>query len=231
MRARDIMRRDFVWFNAGDSFEHVAKSLAEHNVSSAPVFDEGEFVGILSVSEMVRVFSKKDYSLLWKKNKPSPLVLMVKSSAVDFAKKPRTVVSPDSDLEALLPTLAQPFELIPVVEGKKMIGVVRSSDILKFFLLEVAKGSHAASSLPSSQHPKGAEAEESTAMVGTAIDGLLALIKERRIISSKEAAASLGLTQKSVEKMADTLQRHKIILVEYSLFSGVKLKLIDHDKK
>jgi len=245
MRVRDIMRKDFIWFNGGDSFAQVLSRLAQHDISSAPVFHEGKFVGMLSADEMVRKLSHRDFSDLWRKNKPTPIERLKQMVALEFARRPRKALLPDQKLEDVLSALARSSDGVPVVEGKNMVGLVRPSDVIKFMLSEVAKDAHKrdVGILP---HAKG-EAKSKAALsdnasadpgnsisassMDTAIDKLLSLVKSEREIKVEDAALRLGLPRLTVERMGQTLSRHHLLKIEYPLFSGARMRLIDNDKK
>ena len=242
MKVRDIMRKDFVWFNSGDSFAHVLSRMAQNEISSAPVFHEGNFAGVLSASEMVRYFGKKDYASLWKKNKPTPIEKIKGTVALDFARKTR-LLTPDDRLESVLSVLASAQGCIPVVEGKKMVGLVRASDVIKFFLTEVAKDSHrGVSDVPSAKRgksfdgkPRGAASDgldDGTAgAMDTYIDKLLELVRVEREITINSAALRLGLPRLIVERMCGTLSRRHLVKMVYPLFSETKVRRIDNDHK
>ena len=233
MKVRDIMRKDFVWFNSGDSFAHVLSRMAQNEISSAPVFHEGNYAGVLSASEMVRYFGKKDYASLWKKNKPTPIEKIKGTVALDFARKTR-LLTPDDKLESVLSILASARGCIPVVEGKKMVGLVRASDVIKFFLTEVAKDSHRGiSDVPSAKKGKGAagQSEGDAVAMDTYIDKLLELVRVEREITINNAALRLGLPRLIVERMCGTLSRHHLVKMVYPLFSETKVRMIDNDQK
>ena len=176
MRVRDIMRKDFIWFNSGDSFAHVLSRMAQNEISSAPVFHEGGFAGVISASEMVRYFGKKDYASLWKKNKSTPIDKMKGTRALDFAKKTR-ILTPDDKLEDALSIIAATQGCVPVVENKKLVGIVRASDVIKFFLTEVAKDENKCiSDVPSSKMENCVRGEEAESL-DTSIDEFLKLVK------------------------------------------------------
>ena len=245
MRVRDIMRKDFIWFNGGDSFAHVLSRLAQNSISSAPVFHEGKFVGVLSADEMVRKLSQKDFSDLWRKNKPTPIERMKQMVALEFAKRPKKTLLPDQKLESILPALASASDGIPVVEGKNMVGIVRPNDVIKFLISEVAKDAHKreVGILPHAKgeaKSKAALSDSSSSALGnafsassmdTAIDKLLALVKSEREIRMEDAASRLGLPRLTVERMGQTLSRHHLLKIEYPLFSGARMRLIENDKK
>jgi predicted transcriptional regulator len=233
MRVRDIMRRDFVWFNSGDSFAHVLSRMAQNEISSAPVFHEGHFAGVLSTSDMVRYFGRKDYSSLWKKNKPTPIEKIKGTVALDFARKVR-ILTPDDKLDDVLPAIAATQVCVPVVENKKLVGLVRSSDVIKFFLTELAKDTHkGVSGVPSAKRDKGAAplGEVEAKAMNTYIDRLLELVRSEREITINNAALRLGLPRLIVERMCGTLSRHHLVKMVYPMFSETKVRMIDNDQK
>jgi predicted transcriptional regulator len=223
MRVRDMMRTDFIWFHGTDSLEHVLKVLAENSISSAPVYDEEGYVGVISSHELAAYFSKKDFASLWKKNRPSPIEKMRKSVALDFTNRKSIVLRAEDTLEKSLVRLSQMPACVPVIDKGKIVGLVRGSDIIRFLLTELAKDSHAKAIDESESMDKD--------VVGTAIDLLLLMVNRERAVKLSKAAKELGIPAKSLEKLADTLQKHHLIKVEYNFFSGPTLRMIEHDKK
>ena len=225
MEVKDIMRTDFVSFQGADSLQEVLKTLAKNNISSAVVFDGKEFAGILSSKELVQHFKHRDFSSLWRKNAPNPVEKMRKTTAIDFAARQVVRLRPNHKVENVLDYIVKYGECIPVMEGKKVVGVVRGNDLIKFFLSVFAKDEHAKSSASVKSRASG-----DYEMVDTEIDAVLSEVKKKKIVLVKEVAASLGVPVKSVEKLAEILQRHHLVKLDDTFMKGATLRMIDHDK-
>jgi CBS domain-containing protein len=60
---RDIMEKDLVTVNAGDSARDLAQLLADEEISGAPVLDGGgELVGVVSATDLVRLAAEESRS-------------------------------------------------------------------------------------------------------------------------------------------------------------------------
>ena len=73
MKIKDVMETNFVSFQADDKLDYVLRKFAKHNITSAPVFDSGEFIGVTNINILLRVLSPKKYLISFKKNAPTPI--------------------------------------------------------------------------------------------------------------------------------------------------------------
>jgi RNA-binding protein YhbY len=50
------------------------------------------------------------------------------------------------------------------------------------------------------------------------------------VVSVKTITKELGITEKTVEKLAESLDRHHLIKLEYTFFKGAQLVRLKHEK-
>ncbi len=214
------MRTDFISFQSDDKLEHVVKTFAKERITSAPVFDSGEFIGVVSEIGIVKYFTPKRFLFLWKKDKPTPIEEIKKVTAGMLAKKSKIVLRSNQELLSVLPYIvARPY-CLPVIDKGKVVGIVTGDDIVNFFLKEFAKGEY--------KKELGEVTEEVTEEVGlkmdTEVDKILEIVKRERAVPATKIAKELGLSVKTVEKLGEILTKHHVIRVEYSFFKGAILK-------
>jgi len=135
MNVKDVMQTQFVRIQADDKFGSILKTFAKNHITSAPVFDKGEYIGVISISGVVSYFTPPGFLFLWRKKEPTPTKKLEKVIAANLVKKPKTVLRPEQMLHSVLKKIASEADCIPVIDKKgKMVGIVRDEDMLKFFL-------------------------------------------------------------------------------------------------
>ncbi|VVB65878.1 CBS domain protein [Candidatus Gugararchaeum adminiculabundum] len=217
------MHQEFVSLQAGDRLDQILKSFGENHVTSAPVFDGKEFVGIVSDVEIVKFFTPKKYFFLWKKDKPTPVAEIMKVSAAKLVRKPEFTLNADDQLSDVLDKISRRRECLPVFEKGTMVGLVRGRDIVNFFLKELAKSEYSASGKPGME-------EKDEIDVNTDIEKVMEIINKRGEASCGKISKETGIPVKSVEKLCETLEKHRLIKLRYSFLGGVVARRLTHEK-
>lgn len=216
MRVKDVMRKKFVYFQTDDRLKYILKVFAKNGVTSAPVFDDMDFIGIVDTNTIVKYFMPKKFLFIWRKSEDVQLDKLCNITAVDLVKRNHIVLSPDQKLTDILGKIASDIDCIPVVDkNRTIVGVVRNEDITGFLLQKFAESECSI------------EKEKTKAGVGTEIDQVLAIVKQNEWISAKDIAKELGVTVKSVERMGEVLQDHNLIKMRYSFLGGAQLGSIE----
>lgn len=129
-----IMTKDVFIIGAGDSLQDVAISFNNHDIRHAPVTSKGHLVGMLSWVDLKKV--------------PAGGVLDSLDSGEDFGKlvvgevmtrDPISVQAGDTvgDLAEILSE--NEFHAVPVLEGNRIVGIVSTTDLIRFFLDRLAR--------------------------------------------------------------------------------------------
>ena len=124
-----IMTKDVFIIGAGDSLQDVAITFNNHDIRHAPVTSKGHLVGMLSWVDLKKV--------------PAGGVLDSLDSGEDFGKlvvgevmtrDPISVQAGDTvgDLAEILSE--NEFHAVPVLEGNRIVGIVSTTDLIRFFL-------------------------------------------------------------------------------------------------
>ncbi len=212
------MRSEFISFNSEDGLEHVLRTMAKERLTSAPVFEGEDYVGVVSEIGIVDFFRPKKFAFLWKKNKPSPMEVMNRVVAGQLAKKSSVRLKPDQELVDVLSKIVRRPYCIPVFDSGKVVGIVREEDLISFILKEFAK-------------EEVQEALADTSNMQTEVDLLYDMVKQKGKIKLRDAAKQLGISDKSCEKLAKSLAEHQLISMEYTFLKGLILKGLGHEKK
>jgi CBS domain-containing protein len=213
-----VMRTDFVVLQRDDRLKYILRMFAKKRITSAPVLDEGDFIGIVDINMIVRFCTPKRYFFIWKKDARVSLRQLEKVMAAKLAKKPKFVLSPDQMLSDVLAKISSEADCIPVLDKKKkLVGIVRNEDLVKLFLRRFAKGV----SEPICGEEKG---------VGTEIDRVLEVVMKHEWIPARKVARKLGLSEKTVERMGEVLKDHDLIKMRYTFLGGAELGRISTEK-
>jgi len=143
MQIKDVMTKDIVTVKTSTSVHRLAELLLERNISGAPVVDDdGNLIGI--VQEEGVIFQDKKVHLptfmhisvgfltLGLKRFEEEIKKIVASTAGEIMKKDILTVSPDMTVEDAATTMIErKTYYCPVVEGKKLVGVITKRDIVR----------------------------------------------------------------------------------------------------
>lgn len=150
MKIKDVMNRNIITCKPDDSVSVLAKLFKENHISGMPVVEKGNVVGIVSETDLLRLFETPEVSGdLWL---PSPFEVIeipirnlvrleeFKKTLEDLKLKPvrhimtKSVhsISPDDSLEEASSRMVKyKVNRLPVIENGKLIGIVARSDIIK----------------------------------------------------------------------------------------------------
>ncbi len=126
LTADDIMQRRVETLSSDLPLQQAIKTFARSHHRGFPVLDKGRLVGILTQTDLT---------------KPTPLM---ENATIHEVMTPQPVtVSASDTLSAVLYTLNR-FEIsrLPVVEGRRLVGIITRADIIRAESLEISGASH-----------------------------------------------------------------------------------------
>ncbi len=150
MKIKDVMNKDVITCGPDDTLSRLAQLFREKHISGMPVVEKGKVVGIVSETDLLRLFKNPELSGdLWL---PSPLEIIeipirnlvrfeeikkvledMKSKPVkDIMKKTVRSVSPEDSLEEASDRMVRyKINRLPVIDNGKLVGIVARSDIIR----------------------------------------------------------------------------------------------------
>lgn len=146
-KAEDIMETKVISITPDTNIAKAAKILLDNHINGVPVVDyDEELVGILCQSDLI--FQQKEVPLppilsildsiipLSSSDKLEKELEKLSASTVEQAMvKDPVTVNADTNLSEIATLMVERhFHTIPVVEGKKLIGIIGKEDILKTML-------------------------------------------------------------------------------------------------
>lgn len=128
----EIMTKNLVTANVSDSLRHINTLLKENNISHLPIVSGRTLVGIVSKSDMLRLSFADIYDD--QTNVDETVFEMLRTEQV-MVHNPLTVDVHDTIREVADIMSKVEFHALPVLEEGKIVGVISSTDLIKYLLL------------------------------------------------------------------------------------------------
>lgn len=143
-QAKDIMETNIICFTPDTEITRAVEILLNNHINGAPVVDiHGELVGILCQSDLI--FQQKEipippifaildglFPLSSSKKLDDQFKKMAATTVEQAMVKKVTSVSPDTPLSSIATLMVEKhFHTLPVVEDKKLVGIIGKEDVLK----------------------------------------------------------------------------------------------------
>ncbi len=144
LKAKDIMTTDVITVKPSTTIEELSKKLMEHNISGVPVVnDEGDLLGIVTENDLIsqnkrlhiptvmRLFDA--FIVLESPGKIEKEIKKMTATTVDeICTKKVMTVTEDTAVEDIATIMSdKKVHLIPVVQGKKIRGIIGKMDLIK----------------------------------------------------------------------------------------------------
>jgi len=144
VNASDIMETDIISISPDTEIPKAVKLLLDNHINGVPVVDtNGDLMGILCQSDLI--FQQKDipippifaildsiFPLSSSKSLDDQFQKMAATKVEQAMVKNVTTVAPDTPLSELASLMVEKhFHTLPVVEGKKLVGIIGKEDVLK----------------------------------------------------------------------------------------------------
>lgn len=125
-----IMTKKLVTLNPTQSLYDAERLFKEHNIRHIPIVEGDKIIGVLSYSDLLRI----SFADMTDGEEVSSVVYDMYSIPQIMAKTPITVSS-DTTVKEVAEILAtKSFHSIPVLEGEKLVGIVTTTDLIKYLL-------------------------------------------------------------------------------------------------
>ena len=144
MKARDVMTKEVITVRRETSVRELAVLFSESRISSVPVVDDaGELVGIVSESDLVEqdknlhiptVVSIFDWVIYLESDKrfEKELQKMTAQTVGEIYSEEVFSVGPDATVSEVADIMSnQRVHAVPVVEGRRVVGIVGRIDLIK----------------------------------------------------------------------------------------------------
>jgi acetoin utilization protein AcuB len=211
MKVKDIMRTDFWYFTADDNLEQIIKTFSKLDIYEAPVISKGKFIGLISDKEISKALLKRGMFSFFAKNKIIEKGKLKYITAGKIANKKILSLKEDDAIVNVLDDLAKRrSDIIPVLIGKKLIGIVDGEDVMRHIALEFAKENVSEEFTPSE--------------LKSIVDSVEAIVRQKKKVSADEIGSELGIPTRKVEKIGRSLEEHHLVEITYSLLGKMILR-------
>lgn len=144
LKAKDIMTTDVITVKPSTTVEDLSKKLMKHNISGLPVVnDAGDLIGIVTENDLIsqnkrlhiptvmRLFDA--FIVLESPGKiEKEMKKMTATTVDDICSKKVITVAEDTSAEEIATIMSEKkVHLIPVVKGKKILGIIGKMDLIK----------------------------------------------------------------------------------------------------
>ena len=127
-----IMTKDLYTVNVQNSLHEANALFSNHNVRHIPVVSGESLIGILSLTDMMRISFGSNFGDE-QANMDEAIFEMLTIEQVMKA-KPKTVSPEDSIKEVAEILTKEEFHALPVTDGDKLVGIVTTTDVIKYLL-------------------------------------------------------------------------------------------------
>lgn len=126
----DIMSKNVLFAHTNQSFTQLCRLFFEMDIHHLPVVDEeGLLIGILSANDVLKAYGRKIPSL----QNASEDMLNKNITIFDLMTQNPISAAPETTLkEAAHLLAANNIQSLPIVEGKKVVGIVTSRDLIRY---------------------------------------------------------------------------------------------------
>lgn len=128
-----IMTKNVITVNHTNGLNDAEKILRDNNIRHVPVVSGDKLIGILSLTDLMRISFVDSYGIDGEGAIDTAVYNMLSIEQV-MASNP-IVVSPDTTIKEVAEILAEKeFHALPVVENEKLVGIVTTTDLIKYLL-------------------------------------------------------------------------------------------------
>ncbi|VVB89668.1 Inosine-5'-monophosphate dehydrogenase [uncultured archaeon] len=150
MNVKDAMNTDVITCKPGDPVSKLVEGFKENHISGMPVVEKDKVVGIVSETDLLKLFKTPEVSEELFLPSPFEIIEMPIRSVIrfeefkkaledihmkpvkDIMKKKVYSISPDSSLEDASETMVKHrVNRLPVIENGKLVGILTRSDIIR----------------------------------------------------------------------------------------------------
>ncbi|HNQ26688.1 MAG TPA: CBS domain-containing protein [Aquaticitalea sp.] len=126
-----IMSTDLVVLNPIQTLYDAEKLFKKHGIRHIPVVDGNKLVGVLSYSDLLKI----SYADVTETEEEVEAIVYDMFTIPQVMAKVLVTAHPETTIKEVIEILAKhTFHSLPIVDGEKLVGIVTTTDLLKYFL-------------------------------------------------------------------------------------------------
>lgn len=131
-KVANIMTTDVQTVNVTNSLQEANSLFNKHNIRHIPVVSGDKLIGILSHTDILRISFGNTFG---EDQQGGDEAIFDMLSINQVMKHSPVTVSPEDTLKEAAEILAErEFHALPVVDNEKLVGIITTTDIIKYFL-------------------------------------------------------------------------------------------------
>jgi len=131
---KDIMTTNVITLSSSDKLENAEKLFKKNNIRHIPIVDNGEIVGMLSYSDLLRL----SFADLTNEEFEIDAFIYEMFTIKQIMAKNLTMVPPKTTIKKVAQMLVEKeFHALPIVKDEKLLGIVTSTDLSRYLVAQL----------------------------------------------------------------------------------------------
>lgn len=131
---KDIMTTNVITLSSSDKLENAEKLFKKNNIRHIPIVDNGEIVGMLSYSDLLRL----SFADLTNEEFEIDAFIYEMFTIKQIMAKNLTMVPPNTTIKKVAQMLVEKeFHALPIVKNEKLLGIVTSTDLSRYLVAQL----------------------------------------------------------------------------------------------
>ncbi|MEQ6166380.1 MULTISPECIES: CBS domain-containing protein [unclassified Ekhidna] len=131
-KVSNVMTKEVLTINVNNSLKEANALFSKHNIRHIPVVVGENLIGILSKTDILRISFGNTFGD--EQSGSDEAIFDMLSINQVMKHSPETVGSEDTLKQAAEILANREFHALPVVDGEKLVGIITTTDIIKYFL-------------------------------------------------------------------------------------------------
>lgn len=130
----EIMTTNLITLSSNDKLETAEQLFKKHNIRHIPIVDDGQIVGMLSYSDLLRLcfadVTNNEFKI--------DVFIYEMFSIKQLMAKNVTMVSPNTTIKKVAQMLVEKeFHALPIVDEGELLGIVTSTDLSRYLVAQL----------------------------------------------------------------------------------------------
>lgn len=129
---REIMTKQLVTIDSSESIDKAEQKMKKHHIRHLPITKNKKLIGILSLTDLQRISFASSFNES-NSNEDSLIYDMFTIEQI-MTHHPYCIDVNEGISKAMQVLIEKEFHAIPIMENEKLVGIITTTDIIKYFL-------------------------------------------------------------------------------------------------